>query len=85
MLAATLDGTYGIELLTESGSSAAPAGSTLGTTAGGDAEFDLAYQAPRSAPRRLRVRALLRSGARHAYPFQIEHVPLPERPEAGTQ
>ena len=84
LLAAALDGTYGIDLLTESGTSATPAGSTLGTTADGDAEFDLAYQLRRGVARRLSIRALIRSGARHVYPFRIEHVPLPARPERGT-
>ena len=85
ILAATLYGTYGIDLLTETGDQAAPAGSTLGTTPEGDAEFNLAFQAPRGSPRQLRIRALLRSGARHAYPFRIQHVPLPQRPEPGTR
>src|SRR5207248_4194705 len=85
LMAATLDGTFGIDLLTESGAPAAPAGSTLGTTPEDDAEFDLAYQAPRGAPSRLRIRAVVRSGARHALPFRIEHIPLPARPERETR
>jgi hypothetical protein len=76
------DGSRGVELLNTAGSAASPSGGTLTQPRPARAEYRLGFLGLRGEPGLVRFRVLLRSGTRRVFPFRLEHIPLPFRPES---
>lgn len=72
------DGTYGVSLLGAENRVASPNGGTMLQPHPNQAEYRLSFGSLRGAPDRLSVKLVQRAGARHVYPFRLEHLPLPD-------